>query len=154
MKLHHCVVAAICAVLVSASSVEAETFRVDDSASLPHDALTPMRWRSLAPGRSADNAVEGATFVTIRLNVLPWLNKVGKIYMVLPESSSNPIKVEWSSQGKLLAGRLVSGTRALVFDGAIRTAMIEDTIALRLETDGRRLSAPQRLQFHFEIDLE
>jgi hypothetical protein len=154
MKLRQCFIFSIFAVLGSTPSVHAATFRVDDSASVPHEALTPMRWRSLAPGRSADNAVEGATLVTIRLNVLPWLNKAGKIYMVLPESSSNPIKVEWSSQGKLLAGRLVSGTRALVFDGAIRSAMIEDTIALRLETDGRRLSAPQRLQFHFEIDLE
>ncbi len=154
MNLIRAIFVACCVTLVSVSSSFSATFRVDDSASVPHEPITAMRWRSLAPGRAADNAVEGATFVTIRLNLAPWLNKTGKIYMVLPESSSNPIKVEWTTQGRLLGGRLVSGTRALVFDGAIRNTMIEDTIALRLETDGRRLSAPQRLQFHFEIDLE
>ena len=91
--------------------------------------------------------------MTVRLNVAPWLNKAGKIYMVLPELPVGPVKVEWSTQGVLLAGRLVSGGRSLVYDGRIRTPRLEDTIALGIETDGRRLSAPQRLQFHFEIDV-
>jgi hypothetical protein len=132
----------------------AVTFRVDDSASVPHEPTTTMRWRSLAPGRSASNAVEATTLVSVRLNVAPWLNKSAKIYLVLPEQSIGQVTVNFSSQGKLLPGRLVSGARALVFSGDVRTSRIEDTLALRIETDGRRLAAPQRLEFHFEIDVE
>ena len=113
-----------------------------------------MHWKSLAPGRSASNAVEGASLVTVRLNVMPWLNKPGKIYLVLPALPLSQVKVEWSTQGTLLAGRLISGSRTLVYDGPIRTPRIEDTLALAIETDGRQLSAPQRLPFHFEIDVE
>ena len=61
---------------------------------------------------------------------------------------------EWATQGRLLPGQLISGNRTLVFTGPIRSSLIEDTIALKLQTDGRRLTAPQRLEFHFEIDVD
>ena len=140
------------ALIVEAAT--AATFRVDDSASIPHEPSTTMHWKSLAPGRTAGNAVEGASLVTVRLNLAPWHNKSGKIYMVLPELPLNQVKIEWNTQGKLLAGRLVSGSRALVYDGVISALRIEDTFAIRIETDGRQLNAPQRLQFYFEIDVE
>ena len=71
--------------------------------------------------------------------------------IVTPISSATPLAL---TQGKLLAGRLVSGSRALVYDGVISALRIEDTFAIRIETDGRQLNAPQRLQFYFEIDVE
>lgn len=130
------------------------TFRVDDSSSLPSEPNTTMRWRFLSPSRAADNLVEGTTLVTVRLNVAPWRNKTGKIYMVLPEQPIGRVTAEWATQGRLLPGQLISGNRTLVFTGPIRSSLIEDTIALKLQTDGRRLTAPQRLEFHFEIDVD
>ena len=145
---------ALLAALLVATWGEAATFRVDDSLTLPNETSTPMKWRSLAPNRAVGHAVEGSSVLTIRLNVAPWLNKTGRIYMGLPEQPIGQVSAEWSTQGKLLAGQLASGSRTLVYAGPIRTSLIEDTIVLRLQADGRRLAAPQRLQFYFEIDVD
>ncbi|MGZ5032793.1 MAG: hypothetical protein ACXWAC_06305 [Usitatibacter sp.] len=142
------------AALVVAPCADAATFRVDDSATLPNESTTAMKWRSLAPSRAAGNAVEGSSVLTIRLNVAPWLNRIGKIYMALPEQSIGQVTAEWSTQGKLLPGQVISGNRTLVYAGPIRASLIEDTIVLKLSADGRRLVAPQRLQFYFEIDVD
>ncbi len=142
------------AALLAAASTHAATFRVDDSLTLPNESSTAMKWRSLAPNRAVGHAIEGQSVLTIRLDTAPWLNKVGKIYMALPEQPIGQVSAEWSTQGKLLPGQLVSGNRALVYAGPIRTRLIEDTIVLRLQADGRRLAAPQRLQFYFEIDVD
>lgn len=132
----------------------AATFRVDDSLTLPNETTTAMRWRSLAPNRAIGNAVEGSSVLTIRLNLAPWLHRSGRIFLVLPEQPIGQVIAEWSTQGKLLPGQLVSGNRTLVYAGPIRASVLEDTIALRLQADGQRLVAPQRLQFHFEIDVD
>jgi hypothetical protein len=137
-----------------AAGAHAATFRVDDSLSLPSETNTTMKWRSLAPNRVAGNAVEGTNIVTVRLNLAPWLNRTGKVYMALPEQPIGPVTADWTTQGKLLPGTLQSGNRTLVFAGPIRTSLLEDTIVLRLTADGQRLRAPQRLQFYFEIDLD
>jgi hypothetical protein len=145
---------ALLAAIAATTCAHATTFRVDDSLTLPNETSTPMKWRSLAPNRAVGHAVEGQTVLTIRLNTAPWLNKTGKIYMGLPEQPLGQVSAEWSTQGKLLPGQLLSGSRTLVYAGPIRANMIEDTIVLRLQADGRRLSAPQRLQFFFEIDVD
>jgi hypothetical protein len=141
--------------LASAVSLAgAATFRVDDSLSLPNETTTAMKWRSLAPTREAGHAVEGSSVLTLRLNLAPWLNRTGKVYMALPEQPVGQVTAEWTTQGKLLPGQLVSGNRTLVYSGPIRTGLLEDTIVLKLQADGRRLVAPQRLQFYFEIDVD
>jgi hypothetical protein len=76
------------------------------------------------------------------------------VYLALPEQPVGPVTAEWTTQGKLLPGQLVSGNRTLVYAGPIRTSLLEDTIVLKLSADGRRLISPQRLQFHFEIDID
>ena len=141
----------LCAGIGSAHSA---TFRVDDSASLPADTSVAMKWQSLAPTRAASHLVEGATLVTVRLNLAPWVNKTGKIYMALAHQPVGLVSAEWSTQGILLPGQLNSGSRTLVYAGPVRSARLEDTIALKILTDGRRLSAPQRLNFYFEIDVD
>ncbi len=132
----------------------AATFRIDDSASLPNESSTPMKWKSLAPGRNAGNLVEGASVITVRLNVAPWANRAGKIYMTLPPVPLGEVTADWTTQGTLLPGHLVSGNRTLVYSGPIRSKFIEDTIVLTLQADGRRLTSAQRLQFQFEIDID
>ena len=37
---------------------------------------------------------------------------------------------------------------------AITTPLLEETLILTLAADGTRLSSAQRLQFHFEIDID
>ena len=132
----------------------AATFAVDDSTSYTRDASTVMKWKSMAPSRRAGNQVEGATAVTVRLNLMPWINKTGKVYMALGQQPIGTVKATWTTQGRLLPGQLISGNRTLVYAGPIRTALLEDTIALTLEADGQRLVSAQRLQFYFEIDVD
>ncbi len=61
---------------------------------------------------------------------------------------------EWTTHGRLLPGQLISGNRTLVYSGPIKANTPEDTIALKISADGRRLISAQRLQFYFEIDVD
>ena len=132
----------------------ASTFRVDDTASIPNETNVIMRWKSANPNRFTGNTVEAGIVITLRLNVAPWRNKIGKIYMALPQQPIGPVNVEWTTQGRLLPGKLTSGERTLVYAGPIRSTTLEDTFGVKVETDGKRLANPQRLQFHFEIDVD
>jgi hypothetical protein len=144
----------VAAVVLSQATSSAATFRVDDSTSIPSETNVTMHWKSANPNRITGNTVEGGILITVRLNVAPWLNKTGKIYMALPQQPIGPVNVEWTTQGRLLPGKLMSGERTLVYAGPIRSGTIEDTFVVKVETDGKRLASPQRMQFHFEIDLD
>ena len=131
----------------------AATFRVDDSGTRVSAPLVSMRWRTLVPGRGSDNSAEGQTQVALRLNVLPWLNQRGRIYMTLaPAPSGDTLRATWRTQGRLLPGSLRSGGRAVIYEGALSSPTIEETIELTITADGRGLASPQSLQFSFEIE--
>ncbi len=100
------------------------------------------------------NDIEGAATITIRLNLAPWLNRNGRIYLALPQQPIGVVSVEWATQGRMLPGTLQSGQRTLVYAGPIRTNILEDNFTVRVVADGRRVLASQRLQFHFEIDVD
>lgn len=140
--------------VVASATAAAATFRVDDSASLPQESSATLRWRQLAPSRGGDNTIEGSTRVQVRLNLAPWQKRVGRVYMVLPEQPGGRVAVSWTTQGRLLPGELVSGQRALVYAGAINAPVLEETLQLKIATDGTRLATSQRLNFHFEIDVD
>lgn len=146
------IVALVC--LLAGSPASAATYRVDDSATIPQESNAVLRWRQLAPSRGGDNTVEGLTRVQVRLNLAPWLKKNGRVYLVLPEQTPSRVTATWATQGRLLPGQLQSGQRALVYSGPITTPLLDETLALKIETDGTRLSSTQRLNFHFEIDVD
>ncbi|MFO1322831.1 MAG: hypothetical protein U1F15_02100 [Burkholderiales bacterium] len=128
---------------------------MDDSSTIPFEAQTPMRWRNTTGGnRQMSNEIEGGATVNIRLNLQPWLNRNGRVYLALPQQPVGVVNVEWATQGRMLPGKLQSGERTLVFAGPIRTAFLEDNFSVRVVADGRRVNATQRLQFHFEIDVD
>jgi len=132
----------------------AATYLVDDSASAPQESTARLRWRQAAPTRSNDNSLEGAIVVVVRLNLAPWMNRTGRVFLALPEQGTAPVRVAWTTQGRLLAGALSPGNRALVFAGPITTPVVEETLTLQIEADGSRLPGTQRLKFHFEIDVD
>ncbi len=144
---------AACMLLIF-TAADAATYRVDDSLTLPSNAQTTMRWKSAAPTRAEGNLVEGSVTVTVRLNLAPWINKTGQIFMVLPQQPAiGQVSAEWTTQGRLLPGKVLSGERTLVYSGPIRTAMLEETMVVRVQANGTRLAMPQRLEFTFEIDV-
>lgn len=129
------------------------TFRVDDGGTTVSTPLAPMRWRSLVPGRASDNVAEGLVQVNLRLNLQKWVNRPARLYMILgPAPLTTALRATWRTQGKLLAGTVLSGQRAIVFEGLVAEAVLLETLQLQLAADGRELVAPQSLQFSFEIE--
>jgi hypothetical protein len=142
------------AALTIGDAAHAATYHVDDSLTLPSNAQTTMKWKSAAPTRADANLVEGAVTVTVRLNLSPWLNRTGQIYMALPpQPAIGQVTAEWTTQGRLLPGRVLSGERTLVYSGPIRVSLLEETMQVRVTANGTRLAMPQRLEFSFEIDV-
>ena len=90
----------------------------------------------------------------VRLNLAPWMKRNGRLYLVLPEQPPGRVGVRWTTQGRLLPGQLATGQRALVFSGPVTSPVIDETLVLRIETDGTRLNSSYRLNFHFEIDVD
>jgi hypothetical protein len=147
--------AALALLLAIVTPASAATYIVDDSSTIPYESNVATRWRdSAGGGRQMSNEIEGAATITLRLNVQPWMNRNGRIYLALPQQPIGVVNVEWATQGRLLPGKLQSGERTLVFAGPIRTPVLEDTFAVRVVADGRRVIAAQRLKFHFEIDVD
>lgn len=142
--------------LALATSAGAATYIVDDSSTIPFETNVTTRWRdnSTTGGHQMSNDIEGAATLTLRLNLQPWLNRNGRIYLALPQQPIGVVNVEWSTQGRMLPGKLQSGERTLVYAGPIRTSVLEDTFTVRVVADGRRVNAAQRLMFHFEIDVD
>ena len=132
----------------------AATYLVDDGASQPQETTALLRWRQMAPSRSKDNSLEGTIAVVVRLNLASWMNRSGRVFLALPEQGTAPVRVTWSTQGRLLPGSISPGNRVLVYAGPIAAAILEETLTLRIEADGSRLPGMQRLKFHFEIDVE
>lgn len=156
-RIHVCFTAASLIAIASMNTwptkASATTFRVDDSGTRISSPLVPMRWRTLVPGRASDNTAEGQAQVALRLNVLPWLNQRGRIYMTLaPAPSGDTIRASWRTQGRLLPGSVRSGGRTVIYEGAMPASTIEETIELTITADGRGLASPQALQFSFEIE--
>lgn len=140
------------AVAVGTALPAAAAVRIDDSGTVVSTPVLPMRWRQLVPGRGADHTVEGQVRVALRLNLSAWVNQPVRVYMVLAPTQGPQITANWRTQGRLLAGSLRSGSRTLVFEGRVPSALLEETIDLAVSTDGRSLDAPQALQFSFELD--
>lgn len=132
----------------------AATFRVDDGASLPRDSTALLRWRQVAPSRARDDTLEGAIAVAVRLNLSPWINQRGRLFLVLPEQGTTPLRASWVTHGRLLPGEISPGRRVLVYEGPITSPFLEDTLALQIEADGSRLPGMQRVSFYFEIDTD
>lgn len=151
------VLLAAAGVVATAATVDvrAATYIVDDSSTLPFETQVPGRWRNtIGANRQMSNEIEGGATVNIRLNLAPWQNRNGRIYLALPQQPIGVVNVEWSTQGRLLPGKLQSGERTLVYAGPIRASFLEDTFSVRVVADGRRVVSTQRLQFHFEIDVD
>jgi len=141
-------------VLIVAVPADARTTVIDDSGTLPYDAPLVLRWQQLSPRRPVNNRVSGTLTVRVKLHVAPWIRRTGRIYLMLPAQQPGAMSASWSTQGRLLPGRLTSGTRALVYSGLITTPFIEDVLQLTLDVDGTQMRQLYHVNFRFEMDEE
>ena len=138
--------------LACALTARSATTAIDDGATIVYTPTVTMGWQSRSPRAHSSTLMAGTTPVRVRLNVSPWLHRNGRIYLVLPAQQPGPIRASWTTQGRLLPGKLVSGTRALVYSGPITTPVMEDLIQLAIAVDGRQMDRVYNIDFRFEMD--
>lgn len=136
-----------------AGAVWANPFLLDDSQSHTVPPTVQMQWRPIPPGQ-ADAGMEAWVRVNIRIATAQWTARSGRVYMVLPRDQSSDIEAVWTTQGRLLPGRLTSGERTLVYAGVLPGDTLEDQMLVRLRSRADWQSASRRLNFHFELDTD
>lgn len=145
--------AGLAVALVGACPVAAAvTTAIDDSGTVVLSPSVPMRWQTLSPRRTTSELMTGSTTVQVRLNVMPWLRRSGRIYLVLPAQQPGAIHASWSTQGRLLPGAVSSGGRTLVYAGPISVPFVVDVLQLAISVDGRQMHQGYDLNFRFEMD--
>lgn len=136
-----------------AGTAQANPHRLDDSGSHTVPPNVQMQWRPMT-SRGADTGMEAWLRVNLRIDTAAWIGHSGRIYMVLPRDESASIEAVWTSQGRLLPGRLVPGERALVYAGRIASPTLEDQLSVRLRSGTDWQGGRRRLDFHFEFDAD
>ena len=128
--------------------------RLDDSRSHPAADNVQMQW---LPQNASDASagMQTTVRVSIYIDTAEWKERSGRVYMVLPrDQAGSTVEAEWTTNGTLLPGRLVSGERSLVFAGRISGDSLQDEMQVTLRTAPDWQSSSRRLNFYFEIDAD
>jgi hypothetical protein len=127
--------------------------RLDDSRSHPATDSAQMQWLPQNSG-DPDAGMQTSVRVSIHIDTKAWKGRSGRVYMVLPrDQAGSTVEAEWTTQGRLLPGRLLSGERSLVYAGRIDGESLQDEMQVRLRTAPDWQSNTRRLNFYFEFDL-
>ena len=137
------------------SSSPAKTITLDDSGSQALESNVNLRWQSAGPSRSGNgNLMVGSTTIRVRINVVPWLRRSGRIYLNLPAQQPGPITASWVTEGRLLPGQVRSGNRTLVYAGPLPAPFLEDVLRFQFSIDGSVVRRAFPVSYHFEMDEE
>jgi hypothetical protein len=135
------------------AAAQAKTTTIDDSGTTALEPFVSLRWKSVAPPRSGvDNSMIGTLTSQVRLNLMPWLKRSGRIYLSLPAQQPGPITLSWVAQGRFQSGQLRSGNRVLVYAGPITTPFMEDIFKFQFTVDGTLVRRAFPVTFRFEMD--
>jgi len=139
--------------IIWVTPAHAKTTTIDDTGTTALEPFVNMRWKSVAPPRAGrDDSMVGTTTIQVRLNVMPWLKRSGRIYLSLPAQQPGPIGASWIAQGRFLSGRVQSGSRVLVYAGPITTPFLEDVLKFQFDVNGILLRHAYPVTFRFEMD--
>lgn len=140
--------------LLLAGLAQANPHRLDDSGSHTVPPQAQMQWRPLSARGGGDPGMEAWLRVNLRIATADWAGRSGRLYMVLPRDESSTVEAVWTTQGRLLPGRLVSGERTLVYAGVLPGPWLEEQITVRLRTGSDWQGSNRRLNVHFEFDAD
>lgn len=152
MIVRACCLAA-CLLVGLAPAASAGTYRLDDSLTHTTPANVQMQWRPIEPGLR-DSGMQAWVRVNVRIDTREWVGQRGQVYLVMERDDSSSITAEWTTEGRLLPGRIGTGQRTLVYSGTITTATLEDQFLMRLHSLADWRSDTRRLNFHFELDTQ
>jgi len=137
-----------------ATTAQADPHRLDDSFSHTVPPNVQMEWLPLRPGQAFGAGMEAWVRVNVRIDTRLWIGRSGRVYMVLPRDEASSVEAVWTTQGRLQAGRLMSGERALVYAGTMHGATLEDQLQVRLRANPDWVGSSRQLHFHFELDAD
>lgn len=139
------------ALLVWSSAGQTGTVRLDDTLTHTVPANVQMQWRPFVRGER-DAGMEAWVRVNVRIDTREWMGRSGQVYLVLDSDDTSAMEAEWTTEGRLLAGRIRSGERTLVYSGTLTTATLDDQLVMRLRSLSDWRGSTRRLNFHFEFD--
>lgn len=148
------VLACLCLWPAALAVAWANPHRLDDSGSYTVPPQVQMQWRELPPGMAGADAMEASLRVNVRIDTRLWVGRSGRVYMALARDEGSRVEASWTTQGRLQAGRVVSGERALVWAGSITAPTLVDQLLVRLRTGTDWQAGTRRLNFHFELDAD
>jgi hypothetical protein len=143
---------ALALTIILACSAQAKSTPIDDSGSQALEPSVSMHWKSATPRPGTDNLMVGAATIRVRINVMPWLRRSGRIYLALPAQQPGPIGLSWITQGRFMLGQVRSGNRVLVYAGPITTPFMEDVFKFQFALAGSLLPRAVPVTYHFEMD--
>jgi hypothetical protein len=134
--------------------VNALTSILDDTGSQAIDPVVSLKWERRAPSSEDGEAMlVGSTTVRFRLQVMNWQGRTAHIYLALPLQSLGPVHMSWTTRGALQSGAVQSGSRTLVYAGAVQDSIIEEVLLLTFLIPARLMpDHALPLNFHFELD--
>jgi hypothetical protein len=139
--------------LLTTGLAGAGTERMDDALTHTVPASAQMQWR---PVSAADPSagMEAWVRVNVHVDTRAWAGRNARIYMVMGPDAGGTVEALWTSQGRLLPGRLTPGQRTLVHAGSVPADSLQDQLQLRLRSGADWATTQRRLHFHFEIDTD
>jgi hypothetical protein len=143
---------ALALTIIWASSAQAKSTPIDDSGSQALEPCVSMHWKTATPRSGADNLMVGTTTIRVRINVMPWLRRSGRIYLALPAQQPGPIGLSWITHGRFMQGEVRSGNRVLLYAGPITTPFMEDVFKFQFALAGSLLPRATPVTYHFEMD--
>ena len=114
----------------------AATYVVDDTSTIPYESNLVSRWRQGATGRQLGNDIEAAAMVTVRLNVAPWLNRNGRIYLALPQQPIGSSRSTGRRRAACCPARCARASARSCTRVPIRTPVLEDNFPCRSSPTG------------------
>jgi hypothetical protein len=135
----------------------AAVYRLDDSGTIVGKSLTKMDWQHPSKAKGEFYQLQGQVLVNAKINVRQWNGKTAKIYMAMERAPINNLVVSWKSNGLWIPGVIrndnTTSQRALIFNGAINSDYLTETLSLSITADGRSYAQAQNLKFYFEIEM-
>ena len=96
--------------------------------------------------------------VEVRLNTSSYMGKRARIYLALPQqidgfNGSNGFSLSWKTTGLFAPGTTLLGTRALIYDGLIKSPLMIEFFTFTLKVDANCLMGKLRYAPIYEIEL-
>lgn len=93
----------------------------------------------------------------VRLNTAQYTGKQARVYLSLPVvirglDAPSGMRLSWTTRGVFSDGTVTPGTRSLLFDGIITSAVLIDILDFTIEIDGRSFINPITFEPEYEIE--